>query len=157
MPIEILRIEQIKLVRKPWGYERWIADGAPTFGYVLKEIFIRAPHRSSIQFHKDKQESNYIQKGRGILHYSVDPIDIERYVAGNYRQEELNAMISGMRQHELVAGTVFHIRPGFLHRVEAVEDLVMVEASTVDLDDVFRLADDTGRGHGRIDSEHQNT
>ena len=30
-----------------------------------------------------------------------------------------------------------------------------VESSTVEVDDIFRLADDEGRGHGCIDKEHQ--
>ena len=155
MSVQIFSIDEVRVVTKPWGHEKWIAHGEPDFKYALKEIFIRAPHRSSIQFHKDKQESNYIQSGRGVLHYSVEPIDMERYLAEDYSQEELDALVDDMVQKELVPGTVFHIRPGYLHRVEAVEDLLMIESSTIELDDVLRLADDSGRGHGRIGSEHK--
>ena len=31
MSIEIKKIDQIKTVKKPWGYEKWIAEGAPDF------------------------------------------------------------------------------------------------------------------------------
>ncbi len=155
MSIQIFSIDEVRLVTKPWGYEKWIAHGKPDFRYAMKEIFIRAPHRSSIQFHKDKQESNYIQSGRGVLHYSTEPVDIDRYLADGYSQEDLDALVDGMVQKELVPGTVFHIHHGYLHRVEAVEDLLMIESSTVELDDIFRLADDSGRKHGRISSEHK--
>ena len=39
MNIKILDIENIRTVKKPWGYERWISNGKPDFKYVLKEIF----------------------------------------------------------------------------------------------------------------------
>ncbi len=155
MSVQIFSIDEVRVVTKPWGHEKWIAHGEPDFKYALKEIFIRAPHRSSIQFHKDKQESNYIQSGRGVLHYSIEPVDMERYLADGYSREELDALVDAMVQKELVPGTVFHIRPGYLHRVEAVEDLLMIESSTVEIDDVLRLADDSGRGHGRIGREHK--
>ena len=37
----------------------------------------------------------------------------------------------------------------------STNDLKMVESSTLHLDDVFRISDDSGRGHGKIDSEHK--
>ena len=49
---------------------------------------------------------------------------------------------------------MIHIKPGIVHRVEAIDDLLLIEASTVELDDIFRLEDDSGRQHGRIEKEH---
>ena len=154
MQIDILSIDKVKFVKKPWGYERWIADGTPDFKYSLKEILFRAPHRSSIQFHEYKEETNYILKGKGILYYSVDPIDIKKFTDGLYSDIELRQIINQLQKKELIPGTVFHIKPGYVHRVEAVEDLLLIESSTVELDDVFRLEDDAGRRHGRIENEH---
>ena len=153
--LQILTMFEVELVEKPWGWDRWIADGSPTFRYALKEIFIRAPHKSSIQVHKDKQETNYIQSGRGILHYSPAPFDVQAYAEGRVGQDEVDRIIDTLEQQELLPGTVFHIHPGLIHRVEAVEDLLMIEASSIELDDVFRLRDDAGRGHGRIAAEHE--
>jgi len=153
--IRILEMSQVKLVNKPWGWERWIADGSPTFRYALKEIFIRAPNKSSIQVHKDKQETNYIQRGKGILHYSPLLFDVQAYVEGRIDQGEVDRLIDSFDQQELLPGTVFHVHPGAIHRIEAVEDLLMIESSSIELDDVFRLKDDAGRSHGRIDSEHK--
>ena len=150
----ILPIEDVKIVHKPWGWEKWIADGTPHFPYVLKEMFIKSSYKTSLQFHRKKQETSYIQKGRGILYYSDDKIDADRYAQGGYSQQELEQFIKKMKKRELAAGTVFHVLPGFLHRMEAVEDLLLIEASTVELDDIYRLQDDFGRGHGRISKEH---
>ena len=154
--VQLLSIEQVKVVRKPWGWEKWIADGAPVFPYALKEIFIKAPHKSSLQVHKFKQETNYIKQGKGFLHYSDVVVDVERFAKGGYSPAELAELVASVKKREIAPGSVFHVFPGLIHRVEAVEDLLMVESSTVELDDVFRLQDDAGRAHGKIDSEHQN-
>ena len=64
-------------------------------------------------------------------------------------------MIKSLQEIKLSRGTVFHIKPGYIHRVIALTDLLMIEASTLELDDVFRLQDDANRSHGKIDSEHK--
>ena len=46
-------------------------------------------------------------------------------------------------------GASFHVPPGTVHRLRALEDSVVLEASTPDLDDVVRLEDRYGR-----DREH---
>ena len=46
------------------------------------------------------------------------------------------------------------IKPFYVHSILAVTDITLIESSTLDLDDVFRLFDETGRGHGKINSEH---
>ncbi len=154
MTISVSKIDDVKVVNKPWGFERWIAHGGQNSHYALKEIFIRAPHRSSLQFHEFKEETNYILSGRGVLYYSDTKIDVEAYKAGNISDDYLSELASKIKRADITSGTVFHVRPGFLHRVEAVEDLLMIEASTLELDDVFRLSDDTGRDHGLVEKEH---
>ena len=42
MSIDIKKIQDIKKVDKPWGYEKWIADGSPNFRYALKEILLKS-------------------------------------------------------------------------------------------------------------------
>ena len=69
MKIEINE-KNVKVVIKPWGYEKWIAPGKPNFKYALKEIYLKKGKKSSLQFHKKKEETNYILSGEGILHYS---------------------------------------------------------------------------------------
>ena len=48
----------------------------------------------------------------------------------------------------------FHVKPGIIHRVEAVEDLTLIESSTIELDDVYRINEEWDRLNGNIESEH---
>ena len=50
-----------------------------------------------------------------------------------------------LAEREIVPGDAFHFPPGTVHRVRALEDTLIVEVSTPELDDVVRLADDDGR------------
>jgi len=147
-------IDEIKTVKKPWGYEKWLANGAPNFDYALKEIFFRAPHRTSLQFHKVKEETEYFQKGKGFFHYSPEIIDIKKFEKGEYSKDDIQKIIDNLEIRELKPGTIIHVKPGCVHRVEATEDMTMLEASTIQLDDVVRLSDDSDRPDGKIASEH---
>jgi hypothetical protein len=51
--------EQLKKVSKPWGHELWINDQHP--GYALKQIFIKATHKTSLQYHNFKSETNVLK------------------------------------------------------------------------------------------------
>ena len=42
-------------------------------------------------------------------------------------------------------GAAFRITPGTVHRIRAIEDTVIAEVSTPQLDDVVRLEDSYGR------------
>ena len=54
-------------VEKPWGYEFWINNQHPC--YALKEIFIKAGTKSSLQYHRFKQETIVLFQGIAKLHY----------------------------------------------------------------------------------------
>ena len=54
---------------------------------------------------------------------------------------------------ELDAGDVWRNEPGQVHTIEALEDAVVVEVSTPDLDDVVRLTDDYGRANAQRRSQ----
>jgi len=152
--ITFLTNDDTKLVKKPWGSEKWLADGFPEFKYAFKEIFYKASHKTSLQFHKQKEETEYFIKGKGIFHYSETVIDIEKYDNGEYTDEEIDKIINNLSTKEIVPGTLIHVKPGCIHRVESVEDLTMLETSTIELDDVIRLHDDSGRPDGHIENEH---
>tara|TARA_B110000495_G_scaffold84389_1_gene72548 strand:- start:1207 stop:1677 length:471 start_codon:yes stop_codon:yes gene_type:complete len=154
MNIKILDIENIRTVKKPWGYERWISDGEPNFKYVLKEIFFRSTFRTSTQVHKFKEETNYILSGKGILFYSEENFDVDKYENNEYSKEDISKFLSGLKKQELTKGKVVHVKPGCIHRIESLEDLTIIESSTIELDDVIRLEDDTDRPNGKIKSEH---
>lgn len=123
----------VKVVYKPWGDERWLVPEGSPFGFKL--ITVRAGKRTSLQYHRQKEEANLILSGEGRLRLADD--------AG-----------APLTEYALVPGQIAHVRPGTVHRVEAVTDLVLVEVSTPELDDVVRIEDDMGRGSGRIEAEH---
>jgi mannose-6-phosphate isomerase len=110
-------------VEKPWGWELIWAD---TDLYVGKILFLRAGHSLSLQFHNEKDESWYVESGRGELEL------------GDAGQGALNMEVIG-------PGAAFHYPPGTVHRVTALEDLTILEVSTPHLDDVVRLEDAYGR------------
>jgi len=154
--IQVIAGDAVRQVTKPWGWEKWLADGAPTFPYALKIIHVRAPHKTSLQFHRVKQESTCMMEGRAFLHFVETPIDVERYARGGYADDEIEALLKTLQVRELNKGDTLHVMPGHIHRIEARdEDVTYVEASTIELDDVFRLQDDSARRHGHIESEHK--
>ena len=156
MSIEIKKIGSVKKVKKPWGYEKWIADGAPNFKYALKEIFFKSGFKSSIQFHEFKEETSYVQEGTGMLYYSLEKINFEKYRNNGYTNEDMKDILNNFHHEELKPGMVYHIKPGIIHRVEAVTDLTLIESSTIELDDVIRINDEWGRNNGTINKEHNN-
>src|SRR5215216_7539787 len=110
-------------VEKPWGYELiWaVADR-----YVGKVLFVRAGHSLSLQFHREKDESWYVQTGRA---------EVEVGAVGD----------AVLNQEVLGPGAALRFRPGTVHRVTALEDTTILEVSTPHLDDVVRLEDRYGR------------
>ncbi len=109
-------------VEKPWGHEDiW----AITDRYLGKILSIRRGHRLSLQFHRQKDESIYVLRGRLRL--------ILEDEAGELQAEELGP------------GEARRILPGRKHRFEAIEETDLVEVSTAEIDDVVRLSDDYGR------------
>jgi mannose-1-phosphate guanylyltransferase len=142
-----------KQINKPWGNELWIADGKET-PYALKKIFFKAGNQTSLQVHKEKIETNFVIEGEGIFLLSRIPLDVDAFLAGAISQQEIDDIINLMESLPLHPGISYNVQAGYLHRVIAITDLTFIEASTIQLDDVVRLKDDTNRPHGKINSEH---
>jgi quercetin dioxygenase-like cupin family protein len=145
----------MKFVSKPWGHELWIADGTET-PYAVKRIKFNAGNRTSLQVHQLKSETNYVLSGTGILRKSLRPFDVEQFLKIGMTE----AIVRYYEDHametiQLEPGVVVNIAAGYVHRVLASTDLEFIEISTPELADVIRLQDDTGRSHGKIQSEHQ--
>ncbi len=112
-----------KRVEKPWGYELiW----ALTNLYCGKLLVVRAGHELSLQFHREKDESWYVLEGRA---------EIELAAAG---QKATSTEV-------VTPGAAFRFTPGTVHRIRALEDTTILEASTPQLDDIVRLEDSYGR------------
>jgi quercetin dioxygenase-like cupin family protein len=146
----------IKKVIKPWGHELWIASNLNNETYAMKEIFIKTGFKTSFQFHEHKEECNYIISGKGNLLLSESKIDINKFKNNLYTNQNLKDFINNLKSYELSKGSVFHIQPLYIHSVISSDNLIMIESSSLHLDDVYRILDEHGRGHGRIESEHKN-
>lgn len=150
-----MKIESTKFVNKPWGNELWIADGIRT-PYALKRILFKKGFRSSLQVHQYKFETNYVLSGTGILQLREGIFNCKEYLASPQQSQLVELAVKTLKDIKIQPGDVIDVMPGQIHRVIATTDLVFIEASTRELDDVIRLIDDTARGHGKIDSEHGN-
>ena len=111
-----------RTVAKPWGRE---VIFAATDRFAGKLIEIHAGERLSVHFHRDKHEMLFLLRGAVRIFAGDDPASLDR--------------------HNLTAGQAFELPPGTVHRIEAVEDSLLVEASSPEIDDVVRLSDDYGR------------
>ena len=155
MTVDFQRIETCHVVHKPWGQETWLQGGDNVYPFALKELILKAGFVTSLQVHQFKSESIHLHKGNGALFYFPYYFDCERYLSGGYTPEDIAHIKSQLITQELAPGAVFHTPPGTIHRMVAHDDLHYTEASTTQLDDVIRLEDSANRGHGRIDSEHE--
>lgn len=109
-------------VAKPWGSELWFAH---TDRYAGKILRVNAGQRLSVQYHLKKDETSYLLSGR--VRIGQGP-SAER-----------------MREHEIGPGEVWRNEPNVVHTIEALEDAVVLEVSTPELDDVVRVSDRYGR------------
>ena len=55
----------------------------------------------------------------------------------NRKYEDIQKIIDNLQHDELESGMVYHIKPGIIHRVEALTDLTLIESSTIELDASF--------------------
>ena len=113
-------------VDKPWGHEEIFAHVEGS--YVGKTLHVNGGESLSLQWHHEKDETIAVISGR----VEIDLGDTE---------ETLRAVPVG-------PGEAVHVPPGLLHRVRALTDAVLVEASTAApgwQEDVVRLGDRYGR------------
>jgi quercetin dioxygenase-like cupin family protein len=108
-------------VDKPWGYElHW----AKTERYVGKLIHITAGHALSLQYHNVKDETIFLWAGRILFEIQEGETLVKR---------------------EMAPGESVHITPKTIHRMTAIVDSDVFEASTPELHDVVRVEDRYGR------------
>ncbi len=112
----------MKTIIKPWGKEVLIEHNCR---YVVKKLFMNKGHRCSLQYHKKKHETIYVLQGKLKIYSGVD--------------------IDKLYEKIYLANETISLEPGIIHRMEAVEDSIYLEASTPELDDVVRISDDYAR------------
>ena len=107
---------------KPWGYELLLEKNNR---YVLKKLGMNKGHKCSIQYHIKKKETIYVLRGKLKVYIGDDINNLDEII---------------MNSHDTMT-----LEPLKIHRMEAIEDSVYLEASTPELDDVVRLKDEYGR------------
>jgi mannose-6-phosphate isomerase-like protein (cupin superfamily) len=113
---------EVRRVDKPWGYELiW----AHTDRYVGKILHIRAGESLSLQYHRRKDETLHVLRGELVFRVGAEG--------------------EPLREVPLRRGMSYRVVPGTRHRLEAVTDCDLLEASTPELDDVVRVEDRYGR------------
>ncbi len=116
-------VSAVRRVDKPWGREEVFAlvDGK----FCGKAIHVTEGHSLSLQYHEHKEEMISVQSGR------------VRVEVGRHE--------SALEEFELAPGESIHLAPLTRHRMTALVDTVLLEASTTELSDVVRLEDAYGR------------
>jgi quercetin dioxygenase-like cupin family protein len=115
-------LDEIEEKPKPWGREVWFAL---TPSYAGKILEIKKGHRFSLQYHENKFETQLLIQGK--IKFSYGKVG-----------KKLTTVT-------LKAGEKVDIPPKTVHRAEALEDSVIFEVSTPELDDVVKIEDDYGR------------
>ena len=113
---------KLSFIKKPWGSEEIVEINN---NYMLKKLVMLKGFRCSLQYHNRKTETIYVLSGslKILLGQSKDNLEENLYYTGDSCT----------------------IPAGLVHRMEAVEDSIYLEASTPDLDDTVRLDDDYDR------------
>ena len=117
-----MKIEETKLVQKPWGFERWFAV---TDKYVGKFLHISPKEELSKQLHERKLESLYMLEGSAVITIWDDNGKPQRF--------------------DFPSGMCYTISPKRVHHIYSENGCKIVEISTPEIEDVVRLSDKYGR------------
>ncbi len=113
---ELLDEISVRYEKRPWGFMEEL--GAPNFGLTVKYLFVGDDERTSLQYHREKDELLYILCGNGAVQVG------DRYVQA--------------------PGKLIRIKPGVVHRVEGHLEYLEI-SSYDDGTDTVRLEDDYDR------------
>ena len=94
-----------KIVKKPWGEEQWLAH---TDRYAGKIFIVKKGHRLSLQYHKRKHETLYVDEGK--VRFTLEDRD------------------GILCEYLLVSGDIIEVLPGKKHRTEALEKCRIIES-----------------------------
>jgi mannose-6-phosphate isomerase len=110
-------------VEKPWGFE--IILNPPEAPFTGKIMSVQAGKRWSLHYHDQKQETICLFSGKALLWV-----------------EDTNGNIQKVAMEPQKG---YFITPGQKHRVEALEDTLIFEASMPEIGTTVRLEDDYAR------------
>lgn len=112
-------IKKPEIHSKGWGAEYWIVNNEKYCGKILH---FKKDKRLSFHYHKIKDETFYVQSGKVKLLYGYGA-DIEK-----------------AKEIILNQGDIFHVPPGLIHQMIAIEETDLFEFSTQHLEsDSYRI------------------
>lgn len=114
-----------KTLHRDWGEEIFIADCLHYLGKILR---MKAGTAGGLQYHVEKDETFHLVSGRAIVRSD-----------NGHGQLQVTMMLPGES---------YHIPPGAVHQVEAIEDCVYFEASTRHYNDRVRVEGQYGLPEG---------
>jgi mannose-6-phosphate isomerase len=100
-----------------WGEEILLAASAGNF--TLKKLFIKAGSKGGLQYHRMKEEAGYVLSGQLLIRYDDGTGGLSEKIVG--------------------PGECFLFPKFSVHQEEAIEDTVIIEASTPFLNDRVRV------------------
>lgn len=113
----------IKRVEKPWGFElHFTPDNLPYMGKILH---INSRKRLSLQYHDQKQESWFLMNGRAKIIW----------------EDEKGELV----ETEIKPGYGYSCEIGQKHRLVGITDCDIIEVSTSEIGNTYRLEDDYKR------------
>jgi len=107
---------------RTWGTELLVID---TPQYIGKVMHMRAGCAGGLQKHVEKDEASFLVSGDAWVYTDTGDGTLRRF--------------------KWTAGSAIHIPPGSVHKVEAITDCVIFEASTPHFNDRIRLEEQYGR------------
>ena len=112
----------MEIIDKPWGREEVLEKNN---SYMVKRLTMFKGHRCSLQYHNKKKETILVISGLLKIIYGND--------------------LKNLGDKIFKPGESFTLDPKVVHRMEALEESIYIEASTPEMDDVVRLGDDYNR------------
>ncbi|WP_458405216.1 sugar phosphate nucleotidyltransferase [Methanobrevibacter sp.] len=109
--LDSVKKEYENKIDKPWGYEKVLIY---TEKYLTKELYLKEGYKTSMHYHKQKDETMYIISGAGYIEFE----DRKEYFSKN---------------------DSIRIEPNVVHSIVATENTVLHEVSTPYLDDTTRV------------------
>ena len=109
---------------RPWGTETLLCHVKEKF--IMKRLHLKKGCKGGLQYHRFKEEAGILISGKMII----------RHDDGS----------GGLCERLITAGDIFHFRPGVVHQEEAIEDCIIIEASTPVFNDRVRMESNYGLG-----------
>jgi len=129
------------MITKPWGSETLIECNQ---GYAVKILRVKKDCRLSLQYHNRKHETMYVLKGKALI--ELNGVCLTKNVG-----QSVVVIPRTVHRVTALSPSVWEwIKRLFsfwkwIKRLSGFDDLVILEASTPELDDIVRLEDDYGR------------